>query len=150
MDTKKVLSLNLTTRILFGFIFDKNSLSALVSAGLINVYLDDYGTKNKYKNCLFFLFNVNNKYYNDLEKQIIGFKSFLDWYDINENTRMLVYKVGNYKQDLEKFKSGEINGFSPMAEAVMPVTTINAELNYEKEIYRYNLESVDSFGKEEN
>lgn len=139
MNTKKVLSLNLTTRILFGFIFDKNSLSTLISAGLINVYLDDHGAKTKYKNCLFFLFNTNNKYYNDLEKQVTSFKSFLDWYDINDNTRMLVYKVGSYKNDLDRFKSGILTGFSPTAEAVMPVTTINAELDYEKEIYRYSL-----------
>lgn len=136
----EVKDLNLTAKLLCGFVFSSNSLGPLVSAGLINIYIDDYGQSGKYKDCMFFLFNSKNKYYDSLERKITDFKSFQDFYDIEENRRMLVFKIGQaYIQDYQQFKQNNFDDFSTAALSVLPIVNFNFELDYSKEIYRYHL-----------
>lgn len=136
----EVKELNLTGKLLCGFVFSKDSLGALMSAGLINIYLDDYGYTSKHTDCMFFLFNSNNKYYDSLEKKITSFVSFHDWYEVGEGRRMLVFKIGDaYKKDFKNFKQNNFKDFSLSALKVLPIVNFNFELDYSKEIYRYHL-----------
>jgi hypothetical protein len=136
----KIQEFNLTTKLLNTFIFKPESLSFLAHGGLVNSYLDDYGYRCKHEDCLFFLFNTKSKYYTQLEKVITNFKSFTDWYELNENQRMLVFKVGlAYKNDLRNFKANIFNDFSSDALCILPIVNFNFTLDYSKEIYRYNL-----------
>ena len=140
MNAKEIAQLNLTTKLITSFIFMSDSFSLLLGSGLVNVYLDDYGYKGKHKDCLYFLFNTNDKYYNELEKKITGFKAFQDWYDVDDKFRMLVFKVGpNYRQDFKNFKANKFDDFSTAALSVLPIRSFNFELDYSKEIYRYQL-----------
>jgi hypothetical protein len=141
MESKtKVAELNLTTKLLTTFIFKPESLAFLVNGGLVNTYLDDYGYRSKHQHSLFFLFNTNNKYYRELEKNITEFKSFSDWYDVDDKLRMLVFKVGPvYRNDLKNFKANIFDDFSSDALIVLPITSFNFTIDYSKEIYRYNL-----------
>lgn len=140
MNAKEIAGLNLTTKLITSFIFMPDSFSLLLGSGLVNAYLDDYGYRCKYKDCLYFLFNTQSKLYPDLEKKITSFKSFHDWYDVDDKFRMLVFKVGpNYKQDFKNFKSNKFDDFSTAALSVLPIRSFNFELDYSKEIYRYNL-----------
>jgi hypothetical protein len=141
MESKtKISDLNLTSKLLCPFIFKKESFPFLINGGLINVYLDDYGCKSKYSNCLFFLFNTSNKYYLELERNITDFKSFFDWYDVKENFRMLLFKVGPaYQKDLQNFRYNILDDFSSDALIVFPITSFNFTVDYTQEIYRYHL-----------
>ena len=140
MDAKEISGLNLTTKLITSFIFMPESFSLLLGSGLVNAYLDDYGYRCKYKDCLFFLFNTKAKYYPDLEKKISSFKAFHDWYDIDDQFRMLVFKVGpNYKKDFKNFKVNKFDNFSTAALSVLPIRSFNFELDYSKEIFRYEL-----------
>ena len=139
MDLSKY---NLTSKLLTGLVFSRNSLPTLAEFGLKNVYLDDYGYKCKYENCLFFLFNITNKHYDIFENKIAQFESFYDWYDIDEYKRMLVYKIGDvYWDDLNKYRQSISTGFS--ADFIAAVTIKSAimldglKLDYSKEIFRY-------------
>lgn len=142
MDLK---SYNLTSKLLTGLIFNQNALPTLSEFGLKNVYIDDYGYKCKYDNCLFFLFNITKNFYDPFENKIVKFESFYDWYDVDDFRRMLVYKVGDvYKEDLFKYKSNVHKDYSiEFIEAVSPNASSlleNYKLDYSKEIFRYNLE----------
>ena len=89
---------------------------------------------------MLFLFNTNNKYYADMEKKIVNFKAFHDWYDVDDQLRMLVFKVSrNYSNDLENFKNSKFDEFSDTALSVLPIRSFNFELDYSREIYRYEL-----------
>jgi hypothetical protein len=136
----KNLNLNLTSRTVINFIFKPESLPFLIRGGLINVYLDDYGYHAKHNHCLFFLFNLKNKDYLELEDTVTDFKSFFDWYDVGEDKRMLVYKVGVlYRKDLQKFKCNMLENLSRETTSLIPSLNKNLNLNYSEEIYRYNL-----------
>lgn len=142
MKTKPWATLNITTKFLVNLVFSKASLPMLMESGFVNAYLDDYGYKCKYQNCLFFLFNTDNRYYNALEKKIICFESFLDWYDIPETSlRMIVFKIGPvYQKDVENLKHMETSRFSEeFKKATRLEEGIRIELDYNKEIYRYQL-----------
>lgn len=134
---------NLSSKILCGLIF-QSGLPTLVEFGLKNIYLDDYGYKCKYDNCVFFLFNVTYKMYNIFEKKIAQFESFYDWYDVDETKRMIVFKIGTvYLKDFQNFKNQSNTEFSNDFMAVVPKIgehlLKNYKLDYSKEIYRYNL-----------
>jgi len=142
MDLK---SFNLTSRLLTGLIFNKNSLPTLTEFGLKNVYIDDHGYKCKYDNCLFFLFNKTKSFYDSFENKIANFSSFYDWYDVDETKRMLIYKVGEvYLKDFKKYKLNAHEGYSiEFIEAVTPSSSLllkDFKLDYSKEIFRYHLE----------
>ena len=142
MDSKAQITINITTRFLINLVFSKTSLPMLMESGLVNAYLDDYGYKCKYQNCLFFLFNTSSKYYSALENKIASFESFLDWYDIPETTlRMLVFKIGHtYRIDLNNLK--HMNNFEFSEEfkrATRLEDNVKIKLDYSKEIYRYQL-----------
>lgn len=142
MGTVNIASLNLTTKLLSGFIFAPESLVPLLDFGLVSIYLEDYGHRLKYKNCLLALFDTRNPKYALAEQKITEFPSFSDYYDLKDDSglRMLVFKVlPNLVVDLSSFKSG-IMEFSDAALKVMPVVAFkNITLDIEKEIYRYNL-----------
>lgn len=136
----KLSELNLTTKLLTNLIFSEASIGLLVSSGLLNAYIDDFGHRAKYKNCIYFVFNVKSIYYESLEKKITNFVAFHDWYDVNDSTRVLVFKVGTaYAQDLENFRNNIFDDFSSQALSRLPIVNFNFNLDYSKEIYRYNL-----------
>ena len=133
---------NLSTKFLVTLVFKDNLIGTLAECGLVNVYLDDYGHKCRYKNCLLFLFNTNNRYYTDLEKNITNFKAFCDWYDVDDSgLRMLVFKIGQpYRFDLYNLKHMNYTWFSPEFKRVTKLHDhLDIQLDYQKEIYRYNL-----------
>lgn len=142
MGTKTATDFNITTKFLVNLVFNKSALPMLVESGLVNVYLDDYGYRCKYQNCLFFLFNTNNRYYYSLEKKITEFKAFLDWYDVdNSGLRMLVFKIGHaYQLDLRNLKQMRNLCFSEeFKRATRLEDNVTINLDYSKEIYRYKL-----------
>lgn len=133
---------NTTSKLFTGLIFNKGSLPMLVESGLINVYLDDYGHRCKYQNCVLFLFDTSYRFYSVLEEKVASFQSFYDWYDVGvENQRMLVFKVGKaYQEDFYKLKHMIPGNYS---EEFKKVTNLQSDLiiriDHSKEIYRYNL-----------
>jgi hypothetical protein len=140
MEAKDIARLNLTTKLLSNFIFATDSFGLLLSSGLVNAYLDDYGSRHRYIKCILFLFDTKHKYYPDIEKRISNFKAFHDWYDVDETYRMMVFKVGyHYVRDLKNFKINKFDDFSTAALSVLPIRSFNFELNYSQEIYRYEL-----------
>jgi hypothetical protein len=126
-------------------IFNRESLPTLRSFGLVNVYYDDYGQPRKYKNCLFFLFNVKNeKGFDQFEDKITSFSSFFDYYDVPSQVdfkRMYIYKVHDvYLRDLFSFRHRR---FDELTEAFKKISL--RDVNYEDidfdlqhEIYRFN------------
>ena len=142
MGTKTATDLNITTKFLVNLVFSKSALPMLIQSGLVNAYLDDYGYKCKYQNCLFFLFNTKNKYYDGLERKIASFASFLDWYDVdNSGLRMLVFKIGHaYQLDLHNLKHMKNFWYSEeFKRATKLEDNVQVNLDYSKEIYRYKL-----------
>ena len=132
-------NLNVSTKCLVNLVFSPNSLSMLLESGLINVYIDDYGHKCRYKDCLLFLFDTDSRYYNSLERKITAFQSFCDWYDVSPSRRMLVFKIGSaYKNDLDNFKH---MGTMEFSEGFQKVTGLEnsasiIDLELKREIYR--------------
>jgi hypothetical protein len=137
----------LTSRYLTPMIFNKDALASLSVFGLMNVYLDDYGSSKKYDNCLFFLFAVSDDLeFNKLQKTIANFNSFYDYYDINEGgqeLRMFVFKVHNiYERDLFSFKHNRMDELSESFLKLLDndVDFTNLIVNLPGEIYRFRLE----------
>jgi hypothetical protein len=134
--------LNVTTKLFTGLIFNSSSLPMLVESGLINVYIDDYGHRCKYQNCILFLFNTSYRFYPTLEEKVTSFNSFYDWYDVGvDKQRMLVFKVGAvYQNDFYKLKHMIPGKYS---DEFKKVTNLHSDLimglDYSREIYRYNL-----------
>lgn len=133
---------NWTSKLFTGLIFNKGSLPMLVDSGLINVYIDDYGHRCKYQNCILFLFDTSFRFYPTLEEKISSFQAFYDWYDVGiKDRRMLVFKVGKaYQKDFYKLKHMIPGKYS---DEFKKVTNLQSDLimriDYSKEIYRYNL-----------
>lgn len=133
---------NMASKIFTGLVFSKGSLPMLVESGLINVYLDDYGHKCRYQNCILFLFNTSARFYPTLEQKVADFESFYDWYDVGvDKQRMLVFKIGKiYKEDFYNLKHMIPAKYS---DEFKKVTNLHSDLilriDHSKEIYRYNL-----------
>lgn len=134
--------LNMTSKLFTGLIFNSSSLPMLVDSGLINVYIDDYGHKCRYQNCILFLFDTSFRFYSALEEKVASFQSFYDWYDVGaQKQRMLVFKVGpTYQNDFYKLKHMIPGKYS---DEFKKVTNLHSDLiinmDLSKEIYRYNL-----------
>lgn len=132
---------NLSTKFFLSLVFKRDSFPMLLASGLVNAYIDDYGYRCRYHNCLLVLFNTNAKYYPILEEKLSGFQAFHDWYDVNEHLRMLVFKIGIvYKKDFYNVKHMVDTNYS---EEFKKVTNLQENLimdiDHSKEIYRYNL-----------
>jgi hypothetical protein len=137
----------LTSRFLTPIIFNRDALASLSVFGLMNVYLDDYGSSKKYTNCLFFLFAVSDDMeFNRLEKTIANFNSFYDYYDINEGgqeLRMFVFRIHKiYERDLFSFRHNRMDELSESFLDLFDddVDFKKLEFNLPSEIYRFRLE----------
>jgi hypothetical protein len=125
-------------------IFNKDALAVLRTYGLLNVYLDDYGSSKKYKDCLFFLFKIiDTKEFQEFQHKIADFNSFYDYYDmqtLNGSLRMFVFKVHDiYRRDLFSFRHSRFdelsNHFLNIADEV---DFTQVKLNVCEEIYRFS------------
>lgn len=140
MQYKPATFVNNSSRLLVPIIFSKENAHLLFNLGLKGVYLDDYGYRSKFNDCLFFLFNTTGKFYTEFEKKIIDFESFYDWYDVDSTHRMYVFRVSPvYKKDLLSFRNNKLNELSEEFYKITPEETylngINVDLS--KEIYRF-------------
>lgn len=132
--------LTVTAKLLSPMIIHKESFSLLKNYGLENVYVEDYGHRNKYFNCLFFLFNPNPRVdFFKFEKELSGFKSFYDWYEVGDK-KMYVFRVGHvYLRDLAMFKQNRFQDLSPEYHALIPKEQLNhIYFDHSKEIYRFS------------
>lgn len=147
------MSFNKTTLILHSLIFEKGSLNLLKKVGLSNIYLDDHGSRKKYRNCIFFLFKINPDFVIKSKKNgldimpfldsMASFSSYHDYYE-TEDGWMFVFRYNTvFKPDIKAFRESKFSELSTVfKEAVCP----NAEeilkespiVNLEEEIYRYN------------
>jgi hypothetical protein len=144
---------NYSTSILSALVFQPGSLGVLKSVGLLGVYLDDYGSRKKYTNCLFFHFkfgitsiNLQNtgffpagiKSFGVLSN-VTNFKSFYDFYETSEGI-MLIFRFNPvFINDIKHFKQGEFSKFSPyFKDAVQYFSTQNVQIDISNEIYRYS------------
>jgi hypothetical protein len=139
----KNLEHNLTTNTLYQLIFQKGSLPLLKQAGLIQSYLDDYGSKKKYKDCLFFLFNWNDTFLRNQDsgpvtsqfiRSVTDFKTFYDFYEVDETSLMLVFRYFPiFREDVLRFKRGQLSQMS-----CIPGLK-DSQLNWNEEVFRYDL-----------
>lgn len=135
---------NNTTKFLSPLIFTSgaNASRLLANFGLVNVYLDDYGYKSKYTNCLFFLFKPNDKdAFEMFEDKITNFDSFYDYYDIDEK-RMYVFRPNKiYHRDIELFKQGRFEEMSQDYKALLHkhISFDGVVIDISKEIYRFDV-----------
>jgi hypothetical protein len=135
-----------TARYLTAVVFNKDALAILRTYGLINVYLDDYGHSKKYKDCLFFLFQLSEtKDYDEFQVKIADFNSFYDYYDIETPTgtmRMYVFKIHDaYRKDLFSFRHERFDEFSRYFLAISDseIDFSQVKIDLSQEIYRFNL-----------
>lgn len=148
MESVKFVLVNPPTnsaRYLIALIFNKDALAVLRTYGLVNVYLDDYGHSKKYKNCLLFLFKVNDtKDFTEFEVRIADFNSFYDYYDIETpdgTMRMYVFKVHDlYHQDLFSFRHERFDELSKhfmnISDSELDLSQVKIDLS--EEIYRFH------------
>lgn len=131
--------INETSRLLVPIIFSKDNIGILHSFGFKGAYIDDYGYRSKFKNCLFFLFNTKAKFFSEFEKKIADFDSFIDWYDVDDTQRMYVFRVNSlYYPDIKAFKDNKLNELSEnYYEVSHPVTLVGINVDLSKEIYRF-------------
>ena len=138
---------NDTTNILYGLIFEKGSMPLLKRAGLLGVYLDDYGARKKYRECIFFHFRVPHALLiqtrtgitaASLLNNITEFKSFYDYYETDEGM-MFVFKYKPiFRQDIYLFRKGKFSEFSKtFKEIVYSGPLQDKVVDISKEIYRY-------------
>ena len=134
-----------TARYMTCIVFNNDALSRLRIYGLVNVYLDDYGCSKKYKDCLFFLFNLKeDKDFEQFQAKIADFNSFYDYYDIECPTgtlRMYVFKVHKvYRKDLFSFRHERFDEFSDYFLHISgsSVDFSKVSLNLTEEIYRFH------------
>lgn len=142
--------LNSTAKFLSQFIFQGTSLQILRNFGLENVYIQDYGYKNRKEYCLFFLvkpiFKIDSIDYKQFEDKIISFESFYDWYEVFEDgveKRMYVYSVHpSYREDYYNFTSRMYHRLSDDYWSLLGVRTkldiSHVEFLLENEIYRFD------------
>ena len=138
---------NESTNILYGLIFQQGSIPTLRKAGLLGIYLDDYGARKKYRDCIFFHFKVPEGLLiqtrtgitaANLLNNITEFKSFYDFYETDEGT-MFVFKYNPvFRQDVIHFREGKFSQFSKtFKEIVYSSPVSDREIDLTKEIYRY-------------
>jgi len=146
LESYKVYSdtTNNTTKFLCPMIFTSgaNASRLLSNFGLVNVYVDDYGYKCKYTNCLFFLFKPTDKEaFQMFEDKITNFDSFYDYYDVDE-MRMFVFKTSSlYHRDIELFKQGRFEEMSKDYKSLLhrDINFKDVVVDIPKEIYRFEL-----------
>jgi hypothetical protein len=125
-------------------IFNKDALAVLRTYGLLNVYLDDYGSSKKYKDCLFFLFKIiDTKEFQEFQHKIADFNSFYDYYDIetlNGSLRMFVFKIHDvYRRDLFSFRHSRFDELSThFLNIADEVDFTQVKLSVSEEIYRFS------------
>jgi hypothetical protein len=138
---------NYTTSVLYPLVFQKGSLKTLKNVGLLGVYIDDYGSRKKYRNCIFFHFKVKSEFLNTSRQgvkiqgfmeSVLEFNSFYDFYETDEGL-MLVFKYNPmFSNDVKRFKEGEFSKFSSMfLTQVNNEFTSDVEMDLSKEIYRF-------------
>lgn len=130
---------NESTRLLVPIIFSRDNASILNSFGFKGVYLDDYGYRSKFENCLFFLFNTKVKFFPEFEKKIANFDSFIDWYDVDNDHRMYIFRVNSlYHADIKAFRNNKLNELSENYYQVShPISLNGINVDLSKEIYRF-------------
>lgn len=139
LETPTKTALHLTP-----MIFNKDALAVLRTYGLLNVYLDDYGSTKKYKDCLFFLFKtIDTKDFHEFQHKIADFNSFYDYYDIetaNGSLRMFVFKVHDvYRRDLFSFRHSRFDELSDhFLHIVDEQDFTEVKINVAEEIYRFS------------
>lgn len=142
MGTTYDIDTNNSTKFLSQIIFTSGAHASrlLQNFGLINVYVDDYGYKSKYKNCLFFLFKeTESSAFDAFETKITSFDSFYDYYDI-EDKRMFVFKPSPiYHRDIEMFKQGRFKDMSSDYKLLLHpnIKFDDVVIDITKEIYRF-------------
>jgi len=144
--------INHSTNILSGLVFQPGSLTVLKSVGLLGVYLDDHGSRKKYKNCIFFhfkfgitslslqnvgLFPGGIKAYGVISN-VCDFKSFYDFYETSEGI-MLVFRYNPvFINDIKLFKQGKFSKFSSyFKDAIGSQPLSDVDMDISKEIFRY-------------
>lgn len=138
---------NDTTNILYGLIFEQGSMPTLKRAGLLGIYLDDYGSRKKYLDCIFFHFHTpenllvqtrNGVSAASLLNSITEFKSFYDFYETDEGM-MFVFKYNPvFRQDVNYFKQGKFTQFSKTFKNIVYSGELQDKVvDISKEIYRY-------------
>lgn len=133
---------NNTTKFLTPLIFNSGAHAnrLLKNFGLVNVYIDDYGYKSKYNNCLFFLFEpVDSIAFVGFEEKITGFASFYDYYDIGK-LRMYIFRPSSmYQRDIELFKQGRFQEMSKDYKMLIHPQTdfTDVVIDFTKEIFRF-------------
>jgi hypothetical protein len=148
---------NLTTKYLSKFIFTPESLEELYDTGLSKVYVDDYGVKVKYENCLLFLFSpvryqaererTNN--FDALMGKMSDFDSFYDYYEIKDpfESTMVVFNVpSTLTTDLFRFKKSAYQSLSEPCLDLLGLSSIDTytipTFHIEEEVYRFSLLST--------
>ena len=138
---------NHATNVLYPLIFQKGSLNTLKSVGLLGVYVDDYGSRKKYRRCIFFHFKLRNEFLSPTKQgvkiqgfmeSVLEFKSFYDFYETDEGI-MLVFKYNPmFVKDVKAFKEGKFSKFSnEFLTQVNNEFTSDVEMDLSKEIYRF-------------
>jgi hypothetical protein len=138
---------NYSTNVLYPLVFQKGSLTTLKSVGLLGVYIDDYGSRKKYRSCIFFHFKLKNEFLKNSKngvsiegfmESIVEFKSFYDFYETDEGL-MVVFKYNPmFSRDIQNFREGKFSNFSSMfLHQVNNEYVGDVEMDISKEIYRY-------------
>gem|GEM_PF-6144291 len=138
---------NYSTNVLYSLVFKKGSLSTLKNVGLLGIYIDDYGSRKKYRRCIFFHFKLKNEFLKNSKegiaiqgfmKNIAEFKSFYDFYETDEGL-MIVFKYNVlFIKDIKTFKEGKFSKFSStFLRLVNDEYTKDTEIDLSREIYRY-------------
>jgi len=134
------MTLTTTAKILSPIVVKKESFPMLRNYGLVNVFIDDYGSSYKYDNCLFYLFNpLQSVNYLEFERKLANFESFYDWYPVGE-MKMYVFHINPiYGIDLHNFKQNKFEGFGPdFQKIVKDVDFEDVYFDLSKEIYRFS------------
>jgi hypothetical protein len=132
--------LTTTAKILSPVVFKKQSFPMLRNYGLVNVYIDDYGHKHKYENCLFYLFKPNlSANFLEFERKLANFVSFYDWYEVDD-LKMYVFSINPlYGIDIVRFKQNQFTDFSEeFKEVIKDVNFSDVYFDLSKEIYRFS------------
>ncbi len=138
---------NYSTSVLYPLVFQKGSLNTLKGVGLLGVYIDDYGSRKKYRRCIFFHFKLKTDFLKNSKdgvaiqgfmESIVEFKSFYDFYETDEGL-MVVFKYNPiFFKDIKAFKEGKFSKFSSMfLHKVNNEYIGDVEMDLSKEIYRY-------------
>lgn len=135
---------NNTTKFLSPMIFTSgaNAARLLANFGLVNVYVDDYGYKSKYNNCLFFLFKPTDKEaFKLFEGKITGFDSFYDYYEIDDMIMYVFRPSSLYHRDIDLFKQGRFEDMSKDYKSLLhrDINFKDVVVDIPKEIFRFEL-----------